>query len=111
MQGGVVQKLLENKAMIQAIILRDTPVDQIKNPIHYRLIEIIHKGAKGDIPTLRSKDINLVIKHVNEVNGVLKFIPVKSLSDLNYAAIADALLVCEKVGVKTDQTMNKKEPF
>ena len=87
MEGGVVQKLLENKAMIQAIILGDTPEDQIKNPIHRRLIEKIHKGATGDIPTLRSKEINLVIKHMNEVNGVLKCIPVKNLSDLKYAAI------------------------
>ena len=87
MEAGVVQKLLQNKAMIQAIILGDTPEDQIKNPIHRRLIEKIHKGAKGDIPTLRSKEINLVIKHMIEVSGVLKCIPVKNLSDLKYAAI------------------------
>ena len=42
----------------------------------------MHEGAKGDIPTLRSKDIDLVTKHVNEVNEVLKCIPVKNLSDL-----------------------------
>ena len=71
----------------------------------------MHKGAKGDIPTLRSRDINLVAKYVNEVNKVLKCIPVRNLSELKYVARASALLVCEKVGVKTNHTINKKEPF
>ena len=44
-----------------------TPEDHIENPIHQRLIEIMHEGAKGDIPTLDSRDINLVTKYVNEV--------------------------------------------
>ena len=48
---------------------------------------------------------------MNEVNEVLKCIPVRNLSELNYVARASALLVCEKVGVKTDHTINKKEPF
>ena len=55
------------------------PKDQIKNPIHQRLIEIMHEGAKGDIPTLRSRDINFEAKHVNEVNEVLMCIPVRNL--------------------------------
>ena len=38
----------------------DTPEDHIENSIHQRLIEIMHEGAKGDIPTLRSRDITLV---------------------------------------------------
>ena len=71
----------------------------------------MHERAKGDIPTLCSTDINLVTKHVNEVNEVLKCIPVKNLSNRKYVARAGALLVCEKVGVKTDHTINKKEPF
>ena len=71
----------------------------------------MHERAKGDIPTLRSRDINLVTKHVNEVNEVLKCIPLKNLSDREYVARAGALLVCEKVGVKTDHIINKKEPF
>ena len=65
----------------------------------------MHEGAKGDIPTL------LVAKHVNEVNKVLKCIPVRNLSDLKYVARAGALLVCEKVGVSIDYAINKKEPF
>ena len=88
-----------------------TPEDCIKNPIHQRLIEIMHERAKGDIPTLHSRDINLVTKHVNEVNEMLKCIPVKNLSHLKYVKRAGALLVCEKVDVKTDYTINKKEPF
>ena len=83
------------------------PEDHIKYPIHQRLID----GAKGDIPTLRSRDIHLVTKHVNKVNEVLKCISVINLSYLKYVAIAGALLVCEKVGVKTGHTINKKEPF
>ena len=71
----------------------------------------MHEGAKEDIPTLRSGDINLVTKHVHEVKEVLKCIPVRNLSDRKYVARAGALLVCEKVDVKTDHTINKKEPF
>ena len=36
------------------------PEDHIKNPIHQRLIETMHKVAKGNILNLRSGDINLV---------------------------------------------------
>ena len=71
----------------------------------------MHEGAKEDIPTLRSGDINLVTKHVHEVKEVLKCIPVRNLSDLKYVVKAGALQVYEKVGVKTDHTINKKEPF
>ena len=50
-------------------------------------------------------------KYVNEVNKVLKCIPIRNLSELKYVAWASAFLVCEKVGVKPDHTINKKEPF
>ena len=68
-------------------------------------------GQKRDIPTLRSRDITLVTKYVNEVKEVLKCIPVRNVSELKYVARASALLACEKAGVKTDNTINKKEPF
>ena len=74
----------------------------------------MHEGEKGDNPTLRSRDITLVTKYINEVNEVhevLKCIPVRNLSELKYVARASALLICEKVGVKTDHSFNKKEPF
>ena len=71
----------------------------------------MHKGAKGDIPTQRGRDINLVTKYMNEMNEVLKCIPIRNLSELTYVARASTLLVCEKVGVKKDHTLNKKEPF
>ena len=88
-----------------------TPEDHIKNPFHQRLTEIMRQGAKGDIPILRPRDINLVIKHMNDVNEVLKCIPVKNLSDLKYVARAGALLVSKKIGVKTNHAINKKGPF
>ena len=71
----------------------------------------MREGAKGDIPILRPRDINLVIKHMNDVNEVLKCIPVKNLSDLKYVARAGALLVSKKIGVKTNHAINKKGPF
>ena len=45
-----------------------TPEDHTKNPIHQRLIEIMHERRKGDISTLCGWDINLVAKYVNEMN-------------------------------------------
>ena len=75
------------------------------------MIEIIYEGAKGDIPTLCSRDITLVTKYMNGVNEVLKCVPVGNLSELKYAARASALFVCKKVSVKTHHTINKKEPF
>ena len=74
----------------------DTPEDHTENPIHQSLTEIIDEVAKGDIPNLRSRDIALVTKHVNEVNKVLKCISVKNLSEIKYIARASVLLVCEK---------------
>ena len=88
-----------------------TPEGHTKNPIHQRLIEIMHEEAKGDIPTLRSRDVTLVTEYVNEVNEVLKCIPVRNFSQLKYAARASALLVCEKIGVKTDQPLTKRNHF
>ena len=81
MEGGVVQELLEEGCDL-GNYPGGTPEDHIKIPIHQHLIEIMHEGAKGDIPTLCSRDINLVIKHVNELNKMAKCIPVKNLSDL-----------------------------
>ena len=52
----------------------------------------------------------LVNKHA-KVNKVLKGIPITNLSELTYIAKASVLLVCEKVGVKINPTINKKEPF
>ena len=69
----------------------------------------MHEEEKVDIPTVRSRDINLVTKHVNEVNEVPKCIPVKKLSNLKYLATAVALLISEKLGVKTDHTISKRE--
>ena len=89
----------------------DIPENHIENPIYQRLSAIMHEGAKGDIPTRRSRDTTLVTKYVNDVNEVLKCIPVRNLSELKYVVRASALLACENVGVKTDQTINKKEPF
>lgn len=71
----------------------------------------MHEQAKRDIPTLRSRNINLVVKYVNEVNEVLKFITVRNLSELKYVVRASALLVYEKVSVKTDHTIKKKKLF
>ena len=85
--------------------------DHIENPIHQRLIEIIHEGAIGDIPTLRVRDITLMAKYVNEVNEVLKCTPGRNLSELKYVARENALLVCENVSVQAYHTINKKEPF
>ena len=45
--------------------------------------------------------MNLETKYVNKVNEMLKCIPVRNLSGLKYAGRETALLVCEKVGVKT----------
>ena len=53
----------------------------------------------------------LVTKYVNEVNEELNCIPVRNLSELKHAVTASALLVFEKADVKTDHTINKKEPF
>ena len=48
------------------------PKDRNQNAVHQRLIEIMHAEAKGDIPTVRCRDITLMTKYVNEVNEVLK---------------------------------------
>ena len=71
----------------------------------------MHEREKRDIPILRSRNINLLAKYVNEVNEVLKFITVRNLSELKYVVRASAFLVCEKVSVKTDHTIKKKELF
>ena len=71
----------------------------------------MHEREKRDIPILRSRNINLLAKYVNEVNEVSKFITVRNLSELKYVVRASALLVCEKVSVKTDHTIKKKELF
>ena len=89
----------------------NTAEGHIENTIHQRLIEIMHDGAKGDNPTLRSRNITLVTKYLNEINKMLKCIPVRSFSELKYLARTTALLVCEKVGVKTDYTIKKNESF
>ena len=59
------------------------------------------------IIVILSSDITLVTKHVNEVNEMLKGVPAKNLTELEYVARASALLICEKVGVKIDHQTKK----
>ena len=89
----------------------DAAEDHIENPIHQCLIKIMHEGSKEIYHPYEGRDITLLSKHVNEVNEMLKCIPVRNLSELKYVARASASLVCEKVGIKIDHTINKKEPF
>ena len=72
----------------------DIPENHIENPIYQRLTAIMHEGAKGDIPARRSRDTTLATKYVNDVNEVLKCIPVRNLSELKYVVRASALLAC-----------------
>ena len=46
------------------------------------MIEITKEAATGIIPSLQSRDITLVNKHVNEVNEILKGIPVHNLTEI-----------------------------
>ena len=46
---------------------------------------------------------------MNEVNKVGKGIPVRDFSELEYVSKASLLLVCEKIGVKINHAINKKE--
>ena len=87
--------------------------DNVQNTVynHNRLTEIIQEGATGVIPSLRSRDIALLNKHVNEVNEVLKGVPVHNLIGLKNVARAGVLLVCEKVGIRGDQNKKAKKPF
>lgn len=55
------------------------------------------------MPSIRIKDITLVNMYVNEVNEVLKNIPVHNLIKLKNVARPVAFLVCEKVGIRGDQ--------
>ena len=48
------------------------------------------------------RDITLVTKHVNEVNEVLRGIPIRHLSEPKYVAKSIALLVCARVSAKID---------
>ena len=66
----------------------------------------MYEGEKGDILILRSRDTTLMTKHVTEVNNMLKDIPVRNLSEFKHIARAS-----EKVGIKIDHTINKKETF
>ena len=75
---------------------------------YQHLIEIMHEGTKGDVLTLRSIDITLMAKHMNQVYEVVKCIPISNLSDVKNVARASALLVCEKTVVKIDHILNKK---
>ena len=80
------------------------PEDHIKNLIYQRLIEIKHEGRKE---IFQPYVVETWISWPSEV----KCIPVRNLSEPKYVTTASALLVCEKVGVKTDHAINKKEPF
>ena len=62
------------------------------------------EGPKGDITTLRGRNIILVTKHVNEVKEVLKCVPLRNSSELKYVGRSSVLLVYEKVVVTIDHT-------
>ena len=65
------------------------------------------KGQKEIFQSYIVRDITLVTKYVNEVNEVLKCISVRKFSELKHVVRVGALLVCEKVGVKTDRNIKR----
>ena len=48
-------------------------------------------------------------KLVNEVNELLKGIPVKNLSEIKSVGGASALLVCEKIHIKVGTTLKERK--
>ena len=85
--------------------------DNVEKPVYNHLNEIIQEGATSIIPSLESKNITFVNKHVNEVNKVLKSIPVHNLTDLKNVPRAGVLLVYKNVRITGDQNKKAKGPI
>ena len=60
---------------------------------------------------LRNVDHKILKQHVAKINGILKFIPTKDITDMNNSLLAAGRVVQIKVGMKRNEKRKAKELF
>ena len=74
---------------------------------------VLEEKEKGNAPAdcLRNVDRKTLKQHAAKVNGILKYIPTKDITDMNNLLLAAGRVVQMKVGMKRNENGKAKEPL
>ena len=74
---------------------------------------VLEEKEKGNAPpdSLRNVDRKTLKQHAAKVNGILKYIPTKDITDMNNLLLAAGRVVQMKVGMKRNENGKAKEPL
>ena len=74
---------------------------------------VLEEKQKGNAPpdSLRNVDRKILKQHAAKVNGILRYIPTKDITDINNLLLAAGRVVQLKVGMKRNENGKAKEPL
>ena len=67
-------------------------------------------SEKAILPSLRNIEWKTLKIEKNKINHILPYIPTNNITELNELIIADAKLVCEKIGIPSKSTKKQSKP-
>ena len=75
--------------------------------IYWRIVEVVNSQERKDLPSLRNANRKKLKEEVKKVNGVL----VEEITATNMLIDAGAVIVTERLGLKTGKRSQKWEPL
>ena len=96
--------LLEMGAEEQADSLDEEP------PIIMEIAEVIERGRKDKLPALRNVPKKKLLEETGKIDKVLSKFKTHSITKANELFYAGAVVVANRLRVKTDKVAGRKEP-
>ena len=79
--------------------------------IYRRNVEVVNSQERKGLPSLRNANRKKLKEEVKKVNGVLEKVDVEDITATNILIYAGAVVVTERLGLKTGKRSQKREPL
>ena len=79
--------------------------------IYRRIVEVVNSQERKGLPSLRNANRKKLKEEVKKVNGALEKIVVEDITATNMLIYAGAVVVTERLGLKTGKRSQKREPL
>ena len=79
--------------------------------IYWRIVEVVNSQERKRLPPLRNVNRKKLKEEVKKVNGVLGKVNIEEITATNMLIYAEAMVVTERLGLRTGKRSQKREPF
>ena len=86
-------------------------LDKEEVAIVMEIAEVIQRGRKDKLPALRNKPKKKLLEETAKVDKLLSKFKTLSITKFNEMLYAGAVVVTDKLGVKVDKVVGRKEPM